>query len=260
MSCNKNETTNNQAELIEEPTEAADPISDAEDFEEDVLYAQAIVDKLRMRAEPNLKSEVLFTFQENQRMIFLGEKSSFTETVELRGEPIAEYWYLVKHYHFEGWVFGGAIKFLDDKNEDSFRVVKLSSQEVEDIIGLDIENKDGFKQMYVLTDIDDLNDPNKTGYIEAKGRYFIEDIGSEFQDVYRGQFIKGKREGRFSKEVLGGEEECTFSLFFEDDNCNRGYIRCVLNGEEESTYSYDNLKACTFQALYDEYLVEILPD
>ena len=70
------------------------------------------VDKLRLRKEPDTKSEILQELDEGEVLLFLNEKSNFTEKINLRGEIFDEPWLKVKtNENIIGWVYGGAIKY-----------------------------------------------------------------------------------------------------------------------------------------------------
>lgn len=76
----------------------------------------AWVDKLRMRSEPDTKSEVVAEIPEGGAMTFLDEKTDFTQQFTLRGKSYDEPWLKVKTTEGkEGWVFGGGVKFYEPK-------------------------------------------------------------------------------------------------------------------------------------------------
>lgn len=70
------------------------------------------VDKLRLRAEPTTKSDMVTSLKEGQALTFLNERSDFTEKINLRGTLFDEPWLKIATKDGkEGWVYGGGVKF-----------------------------------------------------------------------------------------------------------------------------------------------------
>ena len=70
------------------------------------------VDKLRLRQNADTRSEILQELDEGEAILYLNEKSNFTEKINLRGEIFDEPWLKVKtSENITGWVYGGAIKY-----------------------------------------------------------------------------------------------------------------------------------------------------
>ena len=70
------------------------------------------VDKLRLRKTPDTKSEILQELDEGETLLFLNEKSHFTQKINLRGTIYDEPWLRVKTAENNiGWIYGGAIKY-----------------------------------------------------------------------------------------------------------------------------------------------------
>lgn len=68
------------------------------------------VDNLRARKAPGKDGEILVELRSGERLVYMDENSSFTETVELRGHKYTEPWLKVKLPDGRiGWVFGGAV-------------------------------------------------------------------------------------------------------------------------------------------------------
>lgn len=77
------------------------------------------VDNLRARKTPGKDGEILVELRSGERLVYMDEKSSFTETVELRGHKYTEPWLKVKLPDGRiGWVFGGAV--TNDKKQVDF--------------------------------------------------------------------------------------------------------------------------------------------
>lgn len=78
----------------------------------DVKIIYAWVDKLRLRNEPNTRGDIVAELNEGQELIYLDQKTNFTEKVSLRGQIYDEPWLQVKTDKDEtGWVYGGGVKF-----------------------------------------------------------------------------------------------------------------------------------------------------
>ncbi len=76
----------------------------------------AWVDKLRMRTEPDTKSDIVAEIPEGGAMTFLDEKTDFTQQFTLRGKSYDEPWLKVKTTDGKtGWVYGGGVKFYEPK-------------------------------------------------------------------------------------------------------------------------------------------------
>ncbi len=74
------------------------------------------VEKLRMRAQPDTKSDIIAELKEGEAVFFLDEKSNFTQKITLRGKQYDEPWLKVKtSNNQEGWVYGGGVKFYKPK-------------------------------------------------------------------------------------------------------------------------------------------------
>ena len=86
--------------------------------EKERITVYAWVDNLRIRAEPDRKAVIVTTVEEGAKLEFLGEKTAFTEKINLRGSLYEEPWLKIKTVRGEeGWVFGGAVKFYQPKSE-----------------------------------------------------------------------------------------------------------------------------------------------
>lgn len=69
------------------------------------------VDQLNAREQPNLKSPVLVQFREGESVRPTGERSNFTERIELRGQSFEEPWLEVAiNDGRTAWVFAGGLR------------------------------------------------------------------------------------------------------------------------------------------------------
>lgn len=81
---------------------------------EEVYYVW--VDNLRARKKPGLEGEIIRELRTGEKLIYLQEKSTQKEIIQLRGKPYEDYWLKVKLPGGEiGWVFGGAL--TNDSNQ-----------------------------------------------------------------------------------------------------------------------------------------------
>jgi hypothetical protein len=76
-----------------------------------ISYFYTVVENLRIREEPSLKSRVLTTLKENAELVYLNEKSKHSEKVTLRNITYHSPWFKIKseEENIIGWVYGGAI-------------------------------------------------------------------------------------------------------------------------------------------------------
>lgn len=74
------------------------------------------VENLRMRTEPDTKSDIVAELKEGAAITYLNEKSNFTQKITLRGKQYDEPWLNVKTSDNKtGWVYGGGVKFYQPK-------------------------------------------------------------------------------------------------------------------------------------------------
>ncbi len=158
-----------------------------------VCYAW--VDKLNVRAQPNLTSKTVATVTPADALIFKGEKSTTTETIVLRGVAYDEAWLKVSTPDQQtGWVFGGAVKRVDEQkgnamitdlkfNFPKFGMFDLSNWEKlknTDESGGDAEilvstyQKDQQRLKITITDIFDYGYGRTYELLDAKGKLLKE--------------------------------------------------------------------------------------
>ena len=79
-----------------------------------ILYVN--INGLKLRSQPNLKSEVLDQLAENQEVIFMGEVTEERDTISLGEITVIEPWVKIKTWKGkEGWVFGAGVDFYKKK-------------------------------------------------------------------------------------------------------------------------------------------------
>ncbi len=82
------------------------------------------VNNLRVRELPDLNSKVIAMLSEGETVVYLKERSDKTETVELRGQKVTAPFYRIKTQKGEsGWVFGGALSFKQEIDQNYRAVV-----------------------------------------------------------------------------------------------------------------------------------------
>ena len=137
----------------------------------------AWVDKLRVRAVPGLESKkqgakFVDVLDEGEKVIFLGEKSSETFEVKLRGRTMNAPFYKVRTKNDKiGWIFAGALSsfpidvehyrvaiFFDitDEENDFFH---YSSQAINELLGTGVES------LQIDDDFDEIDIRNNRGEI-----------------------------------------------------------------------------------------------
>ena len=137
----------------------------------------AWVDKLRVRAVPGLESKkqgakFVDVLDEGEKVIFLGEKSSETFEVKLRGRTMNAPFYKVRTKNDKiGWIFAGALSsfpidvehyrvaiFFDITNEEN-DFFYYSSQAINELLGTGVES------LQIDDDFDEIDIRNNRGEI-----------------------------------------------------------------------------------------------
>jgi len=78
------------------------------------------VDKLRLREKPDTKSGIVKELKEGEALVFTGEKTDFTQKINLRGVAYDEPWMKVITAEDKvGWVYAGAIKMYQQTSDKS---------------------------------------------------------------------------------------------------------------------------------------------
>ena len=79
-----------------------------------VLYVT--IEGLRMRSEPGLRGELVAKLRLYEPVIFLDEKTSWTQEINLGTEKVTDHWVKIKtESGKEGWVFGAGVHFFKKK-------------------------------------------------------------------------------------------------------------------------------------------------
>ncbi len=111
-----------------------------ESLEEENLSKEvyAIIDRLRIRTDSTLNASTAITITEGDTLIYLDEHSTNRLTLKLRGQYYHQPWLKVLHTNSQkqGWVYGGAVSFDDDRIESQ---VNSSSVVLEQIAADDLE-------------------------------------------------------------------------------------------------------------------------
>lgn len=113
ISCQSESSTQNtptppppaMEEVVEKPAEV-------------MLYAW--VDKLRLRAKPDTKSDIVKELAEGEPLVFTGEKTEFSQKVNLRGVMYDEPWMkVITGDDKVGWVYAGGVKLYQQATDKS---------------------------------------------------------------------------------------------------------------------------------------------
>ena len=165
-----NKTIDRSNEKIEEKKEEVRTKIEIKEF-------YAWVDKLRVRAVPGLESKrqgakFVDVLDEGEKVTFLGEKSSETFEVKLRGRTMNAPFYKVETKKGKvGWIFAGALSsfpidvehyrvaiFFDITNEEN-DFFHYSSQEINELLGTGVES------LQIDDDFDEIDIRNNRGEI-----------------------------------------------------------------------------------------------
>ena len=100
----------NSTETPKNPAKEVDTLVQDEPQKRERILLYADVDKLRLRKEPGAKGDVLEQIEEGEKLLFLNEKTDYTEKIKLRAQWHEEPWLKVESEKGNtGWVFGGAV-------------------------------------------------------------------------------------------------------------------------------------------------------
>jgi len=168
-----NKTIDRSEEKIEEKKEEVRTKIEIKEF-------YAWVDKLRVRAVPGLESKrqgakFVDVLDEGEKVTFLGEKSSETFEVKLRGKTMNAPFYKVRTRNGKiGWIFAGALSsfpidvehyrvaiFFDDAGnvEEGGDFGYYASDAMNELLGTGVES------LYLDDDFDDVEIRNNRGEI-----------------------------------------------------------------------------------------------
>lgn len=90
-------------------------------------FVAVSIPHLRLRSTPDLEGAVLERLALESVIEYLNDSTSFTTLVEMGGEKRYEHWYKVRSNNGnEGWVYGGCIKFLSERESLRFQSIKES--------------------------------------------------------------------------------------------------------------------------------------
>jgi len=84
------------------------------------VMVYAWVDKLRLREKPDTKSGIVKELSEGEALVYTGEKTDFTQKINLRGVSYDEPWMkVITAEEKVGWVYAGAIKMYQQTSDKS---------------------------------------------------------------------------------------------------------------------------------------------
>lgn len=90
-------------------------------------FVEVSIPNLRLRSTPDLEGAVLERLALESVVEYLNDSTNFTTLVEMGGEDRYEHWYKVRSSNGnEGWVYGGCIKFLTERENLRFQSIKES--------------------------------------------------------------------------------------------------------------------------------------
>lgn len=101
-----------------EPLPPPPPVDKVEKPAQVMLYAW--VDKLRLRSKPDTKSDIVKELAEGEALVFTGEKTDFSQKVNLRGVMYDEPWMkVITGDDKTGWVYAGGVKLYQQTTDKS---------------------------------------------------------------------------------------------------------------------------------------------
>lgn len=116
LSCkntNSPETPNNSSNSVDSSGQVVE-----KEVEKKPIYVK--VNNLRIREKPSRKGKVIANAREGDVLLFLDEKTDFTEKIKLRGKEYDEPWLKISTKANEiGWAYGGGLSFSPPKLDGS---------------------------------------------------------------------------------------------------------------------------------------------
>jgi hypothetical protein len=98
--------------LSNTPAQSAPPSSD----NYSTLYAT--IDGLKVRKEPGLKGEAIAKLALYEPVVFLNEKTNWTQEISLGHEKVTDHWVKIRTQSGkEGWVFGAGVHYYKMKRQ-----------------------------------------------------------------------------------------------------------------------------------------------
>lgn len=255
-----------EQEIVDEqptPQEFIESIADEQPTIDTMAYL-SMVENLRVRAEPNLKAEVLTALREGQEVRWTGEKSSFEDVITLRDEKIKAPWMEIEIAESEGtgWVFGGAIEpkvkplpATAKPGEDFKKEITFTHADLEKFLGIQLADEKIMKTYrgFYTAFYTPTGEIVKNGKFDIVGKYHVADMGYDVLHRYTGKFSKDEKDGLFECDIMGYEGGSVASIFFEDGTCSWGLLKYHGEGEEE-LHKVEELKKCAFTELYNSYI------
>ena len=197
------------------------------------LYLLSIVDKLRVRSEPNLESEIVGHLDFGDKALFLNEESTHKDSIEIAGAIRYSNWKKVKFSNpsvekeIVGWAYGGALispskSKIQSTEEKYFKTIyKNSKIEVSKLIGLDIEEAYTFHGIvsYKRPQLEPFTkegDFRIIGYAKKRAT----DL-HDFQNkvVYHGHFKDGNLDGLLTYSHFGYKMTSVIKIKYENGIC-----------------------------------------
>ena len=129
------------------------------------IMVYAWVDKLRLREKPDTKSGIVKELAEGEALVFTGEKTDFSQKINLRGVMYDEPWMKVITAEDKvGWVFAGGVKLYQQTTDKSnspydqcFQLLELGNERQFDNCALKVKEAQ-------LKKYSDFVKPDPSGY------------------------------------------------------------------------------------------------
>lgn len=221
-------------------------------------YFISFVDNLRVRAQPNVESEIVGYLKYGDKALSLKEESSQKDSIEIGGAMRYSNWKKVQFPSasfgdsITGWAYGGAMfmpslkKFESKKGIHFKSVFKESYMDVSKITGLEISERyifNGivqFKEFYKKDGLFRLVGYSKKG---------VSDL-PEFRNKLEihGTFKNNKLEGLLTYKHAQHETTETILIKFEKGNCTWFSIK-RQDHDVIDTHEEEDPKHCSFERI-----------
>ncbi len=253
------------------PTETAKKTTDLTDASAkkperkttDSIYLYAIVDKLRIREQPNTNSKVVASLKLGEHLLYLNEETTLKDTIEIRGKTRIATWKKVKYQanNFskpkEAWLYGGGVITPSDKleaiNDSEFvKIIQnVSYNSLTKMLGIEIDEPLNYHGLISYKQSNDGKYIKQGPFaIHGKSEKAITDL-IEFQSEasYSGVYDNDLPNGLFHKHRIGYEDGDETHIQFKDGKCLWANIDGQSEGEHYRARE-QNPPECTFSYIY----------
>ena len=204
-------------------------------------YFISFVDNLRVRAQPNLKSEILGQLKYGDKALSLNEESSEKDSIEIGGAMRFSTWQKVQFPGqylgdtITGWAYGGALikpsikKFQSSENIHFKTVFRESAFDVSKLIRLEVGERYTYHGIIQYKEFYKRDGPFRLVGFSKEGVSDLQEFRNKVE--IRGTFYNDKLDGMLIKKHFEYETGTTTKIKFEKGKCVWFYEETDSEGE-----------------------------